>query len=532
MTGSSLSAAEEARREQVPPGPAMPTQPGLAQPTSALEEAEDLLKHGQFEQAASQFQRIVDANGELAAYIGLVRSRVEFADYSEAEDVLRKAAGRWPADPRVHAQLGFLLDDLGRHSDASREFVQAEPGYQQLARTTMDPEVVQLYARVLTGLGRQADAKKEFSRAKTLYEAAGALQADDPDVLSGFAFVLDELDQHAEAVAVYNKVIARRPSYIALFNKAVVLDNMGDYVKAETAYRDALERFPDDPDCNAGLGNVLGKLGRYIEAESYCREALNKEKANSDALAGLGFALQHLGREQEAEEAYRASLSVAPDAPETLSNLASLLNDRDRPEDAQPLILRALNDKRTWQSVGTLAAIEVKLADKFRDDQLYEDVIDHVKEAFTMLPTDLKDRERDGAARLHVHLASAQVSLGNYSSAKAALQQAVKTAPPNSVVGLKAARNLRRLHDSLRRTVRIPPVLTWLVSAGALIGILYGLFVQQLRLDSTGFVGFVLGMLFVIFAAFSLPAITRLKIGPAEFEKASGIPTLPPLEKS
>lgn len=39
-------------------------------------------------------------------------------------------------------------------------------------------------------------------------------------------------------------------------------------------------------------------------------------------------------------------------------------------------------------------------------------------------------------------------------------------------------------------------------------------------------------MLFVIFAGFSLPSITKLKIGPAELEKPSGVAIPIEIEKS
>ena len=508
---------------------ALPSSPHLRR----LTDAKELWRQGKFAEAASIFQRRLDADGPMDAYIGLVRCCTQLAAYDEALEVLGRALTKWPEDPVLHARRGFVLDELGRRGDATEEYVQADHGYHEKATDTTDPDFVQQYGILLSRLGRKADARECYKRAKSLFESSGGINSNDPDLVSGLAFVLDELDLHSEALLAYDRVIAMRPGdLVALFNKALILDNSGRYADAEAAYRATLARFPDDPDCNAGLGHALGKLERYVEAEIYCRKALNKQETHSDAHEALGFALQSLGRYKDAELEYRASLGIAPNAPDTLNNLAHLLNEAGRPEEAQAYVVRALETKRTWQSLGTQAAIEVKLADKFHDDELYRDVIDHVKEALMMLPTDLTISERDYAGRLYVNLASAEASLGNFSSAKKAYRRAIQEAPTNSVVGQKAARNLRRLHDALRSTVRVPRWLAWPISAGAVVGIIYGLLVQHLSLDSAGFVGFVMGMFFVIFAAFSLAAITKLKMGPAEFETAAGIPTVPQLEKA
>ncbi|TMD45883.1 MAG: tetratricopeptide repeat protein, partial [Chloroflexi bacterium] len=167
-------------------------------------------------------------------------------------------------------------------------------------------------------LGRKADARECYKRAKSLFESSGGINSNDPDLVSGLAFVLDELDLHSKALLAYDRVIAMRPGdLVALFNKALILDNSGRYADAEAAYRATLARFPDDPDCNAGLGHALGKLERYVEAEIYCRKALNKQETHSDAHEALGFALQSLGRYKDAELEYRASLGIAPNAPDT-----------------------------------------------------------------------------------------------------------------------------------------------------------------------------------------------------------------------
>ncbi len=79
------------------------------------------------------------------------------------------------------------------------------------------------------------------------------------------------------------------------------------------------------------------------------------------------------------------------------------------------------------------------------------------------------------------------------------IEKALEVARPNSIVGQKAARNLSRLHDALCTTAHVPRWLAWPVSTAAVLGTFYAVLVQHLKVDSAGFVGFVRGMLFVVF---------------------------------
>jgi tetratricopeptide (TPR) repeat protein len=519
--------------------------PATAVVEMALGVADALRKKGDFPAAIQQYGdlivlyeegRLAGAPEErvVAAYLGFARANMSLADYDAADKLLAIAAARF-TDPELHMERAVVLDDLGRIDEARSEYVNAEPGYRKLALGSQDPDVLKRYGRVLSGLERYDEAKRQFELALELYQDRGGLGSEDAELLSNLGFVLDELDRHADAVAAYERSLGKRPEdYVALYNRAVVLDNMGDATRAEAAYRAALEKYPNDSDCNAGLGWVLDKLKRFIEARASCQKALQLQETNASALLGLGYAEHHLGKSDAAEQAYRASMAQDPSNPDTCANLAALLLELDRVEEAYPLIVRAVKlsapKDPEWPVFSTQAAIEVKVADKYHDDSLYRDAIEDVKRANRGRATkpDGEDPER---ATLELTLSNALTSLGDFSKARAALRRASRAAP-TSPDGLKAAINLRRLNDRLRLTFQAPRWLGYVLTPLALLAIAYGVVVQGLKFDSTSFVGFVMGMLFVIFAAFSLPAITRLKIGPAEFDKSSGSAGLSSMDKS
>jgi tetratricopeptide (TPR) repeat protein len=66
----------------------------------------------------------------------------------------------------------------------------------------------------------------------------------------------------------------------ALNNKALALDNIGNYAEAIKYYDKVLAIIPNSVDALNNKGNALGKLGKYIEATKYYRKAIEILKSN------------------------------------------------------------------------------------------------------------------------------------------------------------------------------------------------------------------------------------------------------------
>ncbi|MEM9006158.1 MAG: tetratricopeptide repeat protein [Cyanobacteria bacterium P01_F01_bin.86] len=99
-------------------------------------------------------------------------------------------------------------------------------------------------------------ADQDFATAIAAYDAALALQPDDPTALYNKGIALSNLGRYEVAIAAYDAALALQPDApSALNNKGYALSNLGRYEAAIAAYDAALALQSDDPTAlnNKGL---------------------------------------------------------------------------------------------------------------------------------------------------------------------------------------------------------------------------------------------------------------------------------------
>jgi len=94
--------------------------------------------------------------------------------------------------------------------------------------------------------------------------------------LSHFAGVLDHRQQTLD------------PVLADLYGRAARALEAGDAAAAETLYREAIAKYPSDPDGYNALGTCLSFQRRYDEARGEYNRALQLDPGSRDALYGLG----------------------------------------------------------------------------------------------------------------------------------------------------------------------------------------------------------------------------------------------------
>ncbi len=491
-------------------------------------------KLGESGAARASFQRALELDPDNAeANFMLASTLVYEGATADAEASYRRAIALRPDFLKAHARLGYLLDDLGRRDEAQAEYAWVERAYQTAATTAPpdDPDVWDDVGRVLSACERPDDATRAYARAAALYKKRLEIVPRDPDLFDGLGFVLDELGQSQEAADAYQHAIDLRPNDgVAVFNRGVVLEHLGAFQEAVDAYRRAVELSPQDSDAYAALGAALGKAGRCQEAEDVCRKAIAKRDDNADAWAGLAIALAGQEQYPQAEQAFNRSLTLEPD-PDTARRFVQMLVLRERPEDADAVATQQLDADVSWQTYSVRAAIDAAFGDKYRDDSYYADCVDQVNKALTKVLANPAKYQME-LARLYYQRASAYSLMADYGKAKADFQKCIKYAGRNSSVALSAIRYVRRINSGSRRSFDVPAPLPYLVTVLALAGMGYGvLLVERGKLSAAEFFPLALGLVLVIFAAFSLPSITTLKLGPAELDKQVVVVNLPPPEK-
>ncbi|MGD2116373.1 MAG: serine/threonine-protein kinase [Acidobacteriota bacterium] len=227
--------------------------------------------------------------------------------------------------------------------------------------------------------GRYEEADDRLSRALTiLRQAAGDHSRGISDVLSRRASVRSDLQRldAAEADSREALELDRRalgpdhPEVLSAQNSlANILRYHGELAEAEALYRKTLaakrrvlgREHPDVAYALNGVGVCLKARGRPEEAEPFIREALEMRRkllgddhpAVAVSLNNEANVLRQLGRLDQAERHARESLRLArkhfsgsPYEAYPLTGLAEILLAREKPEEARPLLERALELRR------------------------------------------------------------------------------------------------------------------------------------------------------------------------------------------
>jgi tetratricopeptide (TPR) repeat protein len=130
---------------------------------------------------------------------------------------------------------------------------------------------------------------------------------------SGLGEVLKDAGRLAEAESVYREAVQRFPNdAFARNGLGEVLKAAGKLAEAESAYRETVQRFPNDVVARNSLGDALKAAGELAEAESVYRETVQRFPNDVVARNGLGEVLKAAGKLAEAESVYRDTVQRFP----------------------------------------------------------------------------------------------------------------------------------------------------------------------------------------------------------------------------
>lgn len=227
----------------------------------------------------------------------------------EALHPMQNAANLSPDDAEVHYNLGLVLQDLGRLSEA-------EACYRDAIR--LNPQFFQAHGSlgvVLQGMGRQCDAEASFLQAIRI-------NPDYTDAHNNLGNALKQQGRLDEAIACYRRALAINPDYVpAHSNLGLVLEDMGRLDEAAACFEKLLRLAPDAVDAHCSLGNICYKQGRLDDAEAHFRRALAIRPDMAELHFNLGNTLKDMKRPFDAEVCYRQAILLRPDYAEAHYNL-------------------------------------------------------------------------------------------------------------------------------------------------------------------------------------------------------------------
>ena len=163
------------------------------------------------------------------------------------------------------------------------------------------------------------------------------------------------------SVAKLENMVKQRPDFVpARFDLAQAYFSQGDYAKAETQLKRALELQPQNTDARTLLGMVYFNENRAQDAKDAFELAINQDANNGEAHFGFGLALAAEGNHPAAVEEFKTAARLAPGADGVNYNLGISYAKLKRYDDA---IAAFLEEKKIS---GDGAEVENALADAYQ----------------------------------------------------------------------------------------------------------------------------------------------------------------------
>lgn len=128
-----------------------------------------------------------------------------------------------------------------------------------------------------------------------------------------------------------------------LFNLGIMYANAGEFVRAESAYREALgvdDRFFM---AKVNLATVCAQQGRNSEAEKLLREILREYPELLEINSSLAMLLAEQGRYEESRKYFLRAAELMPEQTRIFYNLGLLENTLGNTDRAEEYLLKALN---------------------------------------------------------------------------------------------------------------------------------------------------------------------------------------------
>lgn len=273
-------------------------QPKQAAPDTRLAEAARALSAGDFDRAFQLGTAYLKQHpGDPRARVLLARVHIDREELDEAYRELRRAL---TADSRHVDALYYQGLVAARLSQLQfQRLEEMAPG---------SPRLHQLLAESL-------EAQDRRQAAETEYEAALAARPDQIEALLGLAKLKRIRLACDEAVPLYEKAEATRPTFDGAYGLGVCQSVLQNDEAAIPRFEQAIQRDPRAAIAWVGLGKSLNNVHRPADAIVKLQRAIALEPGMGEAYYALGMAFQASGDNVNAAAAFQKARQIAA-APE------------------------------------------------------------------------------------------------------------------------------------------------------------------------------------------------------------------------
>ncbi|MDH4027508.1 MAG: tetratricopeptide repeat protein [Nitrospirota bacterium] len=288
---------------------------------------------------------------------------------------------------------------LAEAEDLYRQILQFEPGH----------------ADALHLLGVTAYQRGNNSLAVEYIEKATGIDSAVPYYHNNLGSALMNLGEAVRAEHCFNEALRLKPDYSEAWN------NLGNSVRVQgrddeamTSYKRSIELNSEFVPAINNIANLLKDRGEFDDAIRHYHKAISLQPDLAETYYNLGNALKESGRPDEAVEQYRRAISLNPDFAEAHNNLGNVLKKKKRYEEAVRHYNRAMTLKPALTEAYT------NLSDAYREQGRFDEAVEQCKRALILKP----DFEL-----AYVNLGNIFLDKGNYSDALAYNQKAIDIKP-------------------------------------------------------------------------------------------------------
>ncbi len=291
------------------------------------------------------------ADGMAEVYLALAATLRQQNALESAQVMLRFALSLRPEFTAARLVMSDVLE-AGRHWPQALAILAATPPDDPLA-----PIVALRRAALLERTGDDAAAQR-------MLEQLAEEHPDRPEPLAQWAGLLRQHERFAEAVAVYDRAVARvatpsRGNWPLFYERGIALERSGRWARAEADFKFALELAPDQPNVLNYLGYAWADRGEHLEeASGMVQRAVSLRPNDGSIIDSLGWILLRQGDKAGALKQLERAVELEPEDPVINAHLGDALVAVGRKREAEFQWRRALNLK---PDPDDQHAIEVKL---------------------------------------------------------------------------------------------------------------------------------------------------------------------------
>jgi tetratricopeptide (TPR) repeat protein len=232
------------------------------------------------------------------------------------------------------------------------------------------------------------------------------------------------LNRDAEAVASYRRTLEIKPGlYEAELNAGIVLLKQKNPADAAGLLEDAARQKPAEFRPQYYFAQALLDSGDYMRAETAFRRAIELDAKSANAQIGMAQSLVQQGRLGDSAPYFREAGKLEPAYRDYLLQLAQLYEKANQPAEAMAL----------YREFPDNAAAQARLGEMLLESKKFADAIPRLEESYKTTP-DNQNR---------VALALAYVFTQQLDKAQPLLDQAAAAEPGNFDVRMAYARVLR-----------------------------------------------------------------------------------------